>query len=167
MTVVTINKKMFQIVDENAAEVARMIYNSSDFEHAEIESEGNFLINKKATGVWVTTIKKNNIEKVKSRIKVELAGIISVQLTGKKRKYYFKKSANWKLRFLLANREGEELLCLIPLVNWQKESHDFVLQLNEEFEKECDPFLILQAVHCANCSLSMMTGGKVPALVSI
>jgi hypothetical protein len=52
-------------------------------------------------------------------------------------------------------------------VNWQKESHDFILQLNDEFEAECDPFLILQAVHCANCSLSMMTGGKVPALIGI
>lgn len=158
---------MFQIIDENAMEVAKMIYNSSDFEYAEIESEGNFLLNKKTTGIWVTTIIRHNIEKVKSRVKVEPAGFISVQLTGKKRKYYFKKSANWKLRFLLANREGEELLSLIPLVNWQKESHDFILQLNEEFEKECDPFLILQAVHCANCTLSMMTGGKVPALVSI
>ncbi len=85
----------------------------------------------------------------------------------RRKKYYFRKSQNLKLRFSLFNKENEELLTIIPSLNWHKKSHDFILQINEEFEKECDPLLILQALHCANCSLSMMTGGKVPALVSI
>jgi hypothetical protein len=98
---------------------------------------------------------------------VETGGIISLRLPVKKRKYFFKKSSGWRLRFSLTNKDSEDLLTILPHVNWQKESHDFILQVNEEFESECDSFLILQAVHCANCSLSMMTGGEVPALVSV
>jgi hypothetical protein len=52
-------------------------------------------------------------------------------------------------------------------MNRDKQLHDFILQLNVDFEKECNAFLILQALHYASCSLSMMTGAKMPALVSI
>jgi len=39
--------------------------------------------------------------------------------------------------------------------------------INEEFREECSSLLILQAVHCAKCWMSMMNGGPVPALVSV
>lgn len=167
MTIITINKKDFELLDENKIVAARLLYTSSAFDDAIIETNEKFLLNCIATGTWVTHPDKDNSIKMKSKIRVETGGIISVSLPGKKRKYLFKKSNGWRLRFSLSNKGGEDLLTLIPLVNWQKESHDFILQLNEEFENECDSFLILQAVHCANCSLSMMTGGRVPALVSV
>lgn len=167
MTINTINKKTFELLDENTKAVARMLYTSSAFDDAVIETEENYLLNGIATGIWVTHTGSDNSVKAKSKIRVETGGIISVSLPGKKKKYSFKKSTGWKLRFSLVNKDGEDLLTIIPHVNWQKESHDYILQLNEEYEKECDSFLILHAVHCANCSLSMMTGGKVPALVSV
>jgi hypothetical protein len=105
--------------------------------------------------------------RAKSRIKTEAGGLMSIAIPGNQKKYLFKRSSGWKLRYFLLNGDGEELLSILAKVNWQKKSHDFILQVNEEFEKECDSFLILQALHCANCSLSMMNGGKVPALVSI
>ena len=167
MTINTINKKTFELLDENKLVVAQLIYTSSAFDDAIIETAEKYLLNGIATGIWVTHLGNDNSVKIKSKIRVETGGIISVALSGKKRKYFFKKSGGWKLRFYLASKDGEDLLTIIPLVNWQKQSHDYILQLNEEFESECDSFLILQALHCANCSLSMMTGGKVPALISV
>jgi hypothetical protein len=167
MTITTINKKIFELLDEKKIAVAQLIYTSSAFDDAFIETGESYLLNGITTGIWITHVSKGADGKTKSRIRVEMGGIMSISLLSKKKKYFFKKSSGWKLRFSLVSKEGEDLLTLIPNVNWQKESHDYILQLNEEFEKECDSFLILQAVHCANCSLSMMTGGKVPALVSI
>lgn len=146
---------------------ARLSYTNSSFTDGEIKTESGYLLNAIAAGTWVIHLENEAPSKIKSKIKVETGGIISLRLPGKKKKYFFKKTSGWKLRFSLSNKDGEDLLSIIPKVNWPKESHDFILQLNEEYEKECDSFLILQAVHCANCCLSMMTGGKVPALVSI
>ncbi|MFM2327849.1 MAG: hypothetical protein RIR31_2051 [Bacteroidota bacterium] len=167
MTINTINKKTFALLDENKIAIAQLIYTSSAFDDAIIETAEKYLLNGIAIGIWVTHLGNDNSVKTKSKIRVETGGIISVSLPGKKKKYFFKKSGGWKLRFYLTNKDGEDLLTIIPHVNWQKESHDYILQLNEEFESECDSFLILQALHCANCSLSMMTGGKVPALISV
>lgn len=167
MTIYTVNKKSFELLDESKTIVARLLYTNNAFDDAVIEAGGSYLLNGIATGTWITHLFNDSSGKVKSKMKVETGGIISVRVSGKRPKYLFKKSTGWKLRFFLTDKDGEDLLTLIPAVNWKKESHDYILQLNEEYEKECDSFLILQAVHCANCSLSMMTGGKVPALVSI
>lgn len=166
MTINTINKKNFALLDENKIAIAQLIYTSSAFDDAIIETAEKYLLNGVATGIWVTHLGNDNSVKIKAKLRVETGGIISISLPGKKKKYFFKKSGGWKLRFYLTNKDGEDLLTIIPHVNWQKESHDYILQLNEEYEKECDSFLILHAVHCANCSLSMMTGGQVPPLIS-
>jgi hypothetical protein len=167
MTINTVNNKRFELLDENKTTAGRLIYTTGAFDDAVIETAENFLLNGIATGLWITHGAADGGGKIISKIRVETGGVISVRLQPRKKKYHFKKSGGWKLRFSLVNKDGEDLLTLIPTVNWEKESHDYILQLNEEFESECDSFLILQAVHCANCSLSMMTGGNVPALVSI
>jgi len=167
MTIYTVDKKTFAVLDENNATVASLLYTNNAFDDAIIEAAEKFALNGITTGTWITYGIDDNSTKIRSKIRVETGGVISVRLPWKKKKYLFKKSAGWKLRFSLVDHAGEDVLTLVPTVNWQKESHDYILQLNEEFEEECDSFLILQAVHSANCSLSMMTGGKVPALVSI
>jgi len=166
MTINTINNKKFELLSDSNSTVARLIYNSHALDNAVMQVQETYLLNGIAAGTWTTHLISSD-GKAKSQINVATGGSMTVRFFGKKRKYIFKKSTGWKLRFSLVNKEGEELLSIIPNVNWQKESHDYILQLNDEFEKECDALLILHAVHCANCSLSMMTGGKVPALVSI
>lgn len=163
----TIDNKTFELY-HNGGREGRLVYSSDAFNNGILEASLQYVLNAVTTGVWTTTLQdeKQNI-KIVSWIKVETGGIISLRFPGKKKKYAFRKSAGWKLRFSLSQKDGEEILSIIPSVNWQKSSHDFVLQLNEEFETECNAFLILQAVHCANCCLSMMNGGKVPALISI
>ncbi len=167
MTIYTVNKKRFELKNTAEILIGCIEYENSSFSKGAVVSAGKFTLQLIATGVWVTIFDDAVPEKILTKIKVEAGGIMSVRKLYKGKKYTFKKSANWKLRFSLFNADGDELLTIVPTVNWKKESHDFVLQLNEEFEKECDAFLILQALHCANCSLSMMHGGSVPALISV
>jgi hypothetical protein len=167
MIIKTINKQCFKLVKEDEAVMASLQYAGAAYNDAVVETDEHIFLNGIATGLWITYQAVDGGSKIKSKIRVETGGVISVRLLQKKKKYHFKKSAGWKLRFSLMNKDGEELLTLVPIVNWEKESHDFILQLNDEFENECDSFLILQAVHCANCSLSMMTGGEVPALINV
>lgn len=163
MDIKTISKTRFVLETTPGVNAASLVYQDNDFRSAEIITSGTYPMSRSGTGLWLTL----SGSKIISRIKVEPAARISIRIVCRKKKYIFKKSANWKLRFSLLNKEEEELLTLLPAVNWAKESHDYILQLNEEFEADCDSFLILQALHCANLSMSMMTGGKVPALISI
>ena len=164
MTLQTIHKTMFALESVQGTVTARLVYQDNDFRIADILIENStYRIMPGGTGNWITCKGSRTI----AGIKVEPGAQISIRVECRKKKYFFKKSAGWKLRFSLQNREGEELLTLLPSVNWAKESHDYALQLNEEFEAECDSFLILQAVHCANLSMSMMTGDRVPALISV
>lgn len=167
MTIYTVNKKKFELINTEQAIIGNIEYQDNSFSEGLIILADKFNLQLIATGVWVTIFNDGVSEKIMTNIKVEAGGTMSIRKFYKRKKYTFKKSTNWKLRFSLFNADGDELLTIVPIVNWKKESHDFNLQLNEDFEKECDAFLILQAIHCANCSLSMMQGGSVPALISI
>ncbi len=167
MTIYTVNNKKFELKSTNGEIIGSIEYQNSNYTEAVVLLTDEFSLQQISTGVWVTIFNDVVAEKIMTNIKVEAGGMMSIRKFYKRKKYTFKKSVNWKLRFSLFNVDGDELLTIVPTVNWQKQSHDFNLQLNEDFENECDAFLILQALHCANCSLSMMQGGSVPALISV
>lgn len=167
MQINTISNTQFELKEEESVKKAATQYEDSSFNRGEITAGEMYSLKLVATGTWAVSLLLNDDEKLVSTIKTETGGSMSITKFYRRKKYYFKKSQNLKLRFSLFNKDGEELLTLVPSVNWQKQSHDFVLQINEELEKECDHLLILQALHCSLCCLSMMTGGGVPALVSI
>jgi hypothetical protein len=168
MRINTINNIEFEL--EEFAETSKKTiiqYEDSSFNKGEIGAGESYSLKLVATGTWAVSLLLKDEEKLVSTIKTETGGGMSITKFYRRKKYYFKKSQNLKLRFSLFNKDNEELLTIVPSVNWQKHSHDFVLQINDDFEKECDGLLILQALHCALCCLSMMTGGEVPALISI
>ena len=80
MTINTVNKKNFELLDENKLAVARLIYTTSAFDDAVIEAGENFLLNGIATGIWITHLGNDNSVKTRSKIRVETGGIISVAL---------------------------------------------------------------------------------------
>lgn len=167
MTIETIDKTIFLLRDNDTLEKGRIIYTGNDFSNAHFIANKPFQLLSAGTGIWNSISESAPGGKPVAVIKVKPGTLISIKLECRKKKYSFRKSAGWKLRFLLLNQDDDEMLSILPSVNWEKESHNYILQLNEEFEEECDPFLILQAVHCANLSMSMLTGGKVPALINI
>jgi hypothetical protein len=167
MKVNTITKNHFTITDVNSFILGSLTYTNNSFGTGILTVKEQYALCRISIGNWQVYTDTTIAKKTKTKIKIEAGGFISIQFMEKRNKYQFRKSNGLKLRFFLLNKNGEELLSITATVNWKKETHDYILQLNEEFEKECDSFLILHAVHCANCSLSMLTGGKVPALVSI
>jgi hypothetical protein len=167
MMIHTINENQFELKNDMGVVSGSLAYENSTFSRANMLLKEIYSISGNGTGIWEVYRDTEVKARAKSRIKTEAGGLMSIAIPGNQKKYLFKRSSGWKLRYFLLNSDGEELLSILAKVNWQKKSHDFILQVNEEFEKECDSFLILQALHCANCSLSMMNGGKVPALVSI
>lgn len=167
MTIQTAHKNRFDILNDEAQIIASLQYINDDFQAAKLDAPEPYLLNGIATGRWVIRKEQDPSIKIRSAIRVDSAGLMTIRVPSRKRKYLFNKSAGWRLRFFLKNKEGEDILTLIPGINWEKASYDYILQLNDDFEKESDSLLILQAVHCANCCMSMMIGGPVPALISL
>lgn len=167
MRINTINNIEFELENPEGNDKATLQYEDISFNKGEIRMGESYSLQQIATGTWAVSMLVHDEEKLVSTVKTETGGSMSITKFYRRKKYYFKKSQNLKLRFSLFNKDNEELLTIVPSVNWQKQSHDFVLQINEDFEKECDGLLILQALHCALCCLSMLTGGEVPALISI
>lgn len=167
MHIHTISHIEFELEDAATGEKATLKYENNTFSKGEINAGATYSLQRVATGIWAVYMLLNDEEKLVSTIKAEAGGGMSLTKFYRRKKYYLRKSQNFRLRLSLLNKGNEELLTIIPTVNWQKQSHDFVLQINDDFEKECDKLLILQALHCANCSLSMMTGGQVPPLAGL
>jgi hypothetical protein len=167
MHIHTISNIEFELEEPGAGKTAAIIYDDNTLNKGKLLAKESYSLNLIATGTWAIALLPKDEEKLVSTIKTETGGNMSITKFYRRKKYYFKKSQNLKLRFSLFNKDSEELLTVVPSLNWQKKSHDFMLQINEEFEKECDGLLILQALHCALCCLSMMTGGEVPALISL
>ena len=163
MKIQTLSKTKFVLHTGENQPAATLGYTDSGFLGAELITCDNFLIRQTGTGSWHTMLQTKKV----ASTTIEPGARFLIQLVNRRKKYRFTRSSNWRLRFSLYHQNGEEILALLPRVNWQKESHDFILQMNEEYERECDSFLILQALHCANLCLSMMNGGKVPALINI
>jgi hypothetical protein len=167
MQINTISNIQFELEGTESEKKESIEYEDSRFNKGEIKTRENYSLKMISTGTWAVSMLVLDEEKLVSTVKTETGGSMSITKFYRRKKYYFRKSQNLKLRFSLFTKDNEELLTIVPSVNWQKQSHDFILQINEDFEKECDGLLILQALHCALCCLSMMTGGEVPALISI
>lgn len=166
MLISTINNLHFKYTSDNGT-AALLVYEDNAFVNGQITAEKFYTIQLTATGKWLVAMHINSEVKKISIIKNETGGQLTITKYYRRQKFFFKKSQNHRLRFSLADRYGDELLTIVPSVNWEKKAYNYVLQLNEEYEQETDSLLILQAVHCANVSLSMMTGGPVPALINV
>jgi hypothetical protein len=163
MNIVTTGKNAFQLLREDGIFAGSLVYSTDDFSTALMSTGSEYIIESDGSGRWITKNKKTGFQYAQQV--VELDGKIKIE-TGKKQ-FMFIKPVSWKPRFFLINSLGEELAGFIPSVNWKLESYNFSLQLNEEFSKETDAFIILQALHCAVCSMAMLNGIVLPAIGKI
>lgn len=76
-------------------------------------------------------------------------------------RYVFKRMSFWRTRFMLLNEAEDEVVALLPTVNWGKSSYEFSIQINEEFQELLTPFLSVICLHCAIQSLKMMNGEEI------
>lgn len=163
MQIKTNDSHSFSLINDKGNTLGTIRYLDDELKEASIHTEESYRIINNKPGIW--TFLNAHTNEISGRIKVATGGRITVE--SNRQRLQFRKSVNWNLRFILLNKDGEELLALKPAINWKFKAHDFILQLNEELSGECTSFLILQAVHCARCSLGMMYDKTVPPIVSI
>ncbi len=158
MKVITTGRTAYALQNEDGSFAGSLTYTDNSLAEALLKCKDDFFSIEKKDGSWSTTTKQN--EERTAIVKVIMGGTIELAINGQQ--YHFKKPLNWKLRFVLLNAEKEEVLGLLPQINWSKKCYDFVLQLNDELISESDSFIILQALHCAICSMAMINGTLVP-----
>lgn len=163
MRITTTGKFAYQLLHDDQSHAGALLYNDTLLSAGLLWAEKEYEIENIEAGVWITT-EKGNKKRIASCL-VEVDGKISLQTNSKS--YSFIKPVSWKPRFVLLNNHKEELVALIPSINWSKESCDFALQINETELDETGVFIILQALHCAVCSMAMLNGLVVPAVGTI
>lgn len=163
MHIITNSPLSFSLINDKGDTLGTIRYLDDGLKEASIQTEEVFKVINNKAGIW--TFFSDKTKKITGKIKVGTGGKITVESNSLR--FQFQKTVNWNLRFVVLNKEGEELLALKPAINWKFKAPDFILQLNEELPTECSSFLILQAVHCARCSLGMMYEKTVPPIVSI
>ena len=167
MQLISDSHTRLRLIDTRGMQAGELIYKDESMREASLRVTDSYTIRYTGTGKWESFNLEGGKESLLSRIKVTRGAVMELSFPRRRKTYRFKRSGAWRLRFVLLNKQGEEMLGILPSINWKKMIHDFTLQINEEFREECSSLLILHAVHCANCWMSMMNGGPVPALVSV
>lgn len=163
MRITTTGKFEYQLLHDDDSYAGALLYNDNLFSTGLLCTEIIYEIENIEPGIWVTREKDN--KKRTATCIVEVDGKISLQTNSTS--YTFIKPVSWKPRFVLLNNHKSEMVALMPSINWLKESCDFAMQINETELDEKDVFIILQALHCAVCSMAMLNGLMVPAVGTI
>lgn len=149
----------------NGTTVGNLCYQNSP-SAGSIETESIFSVEQVGVGSWHSYTFGTKRRKIIAEIKVRPGGLIVLNYTLTKKKYKLRNAGIFKNRFILCNSKHDEMLSLLPVINWDRKGHDYSVQINEEYHEECSPSLILHAAHCTNSYLGMLNG-TVPALISI
>jgi|JI6StandDraft_1071083.scaffolds.fasta_scaffold00265_21 hypothetical protein len=161
MKIITTGRTTYSLQNEDGCSTGSLIYQDDSLNEAILSCDKVYFIIKQSTGVWVTN--ENATDSNSALCEVKIGGTMSLVINNKQ--YVFRKPFNWKLRLVMLNADGEEVLAFLPTANWKTHAYNYGLQLNDEFKKETDSFHILQALHCAVCSMAMMNGFIPPIVV--
>ncbi len=159
MYLITKSNQEFLLYNNENMLLGSLIYINHSFKEASMHinnEQGSIYIKSKTVLLDSVSYKDNDIQIITT--KAGISNSVVLHLLNLNKQYYFKKNGLWKLRFTLTNDKNDELFALLPTISWTKKTHDYTLQLNEEFLTEISPVLILHAVHNANCILTVMNG---------
>jgi hypothetical protein len=154
MKIISASSTVYQLQNDDGSAAGSLTYIDSSLSEAMLSCDKEYFITKQSYATWITKETGNDIQRALCKVKV--GGTMTLIINNKQ--YVFKKPFSWKLRLLMLDAEKEEVLAFLPTANWKTHSYNYGLQLNDEFSKETDSFVILQALHCAVCSMAMMNG---------
>jgi hypothetical protein len=161
MQIISSSRSIYKLYNDDGSSAGSLTYLDDSLSEAILSCDKECFIAKQSTGTWITKDRTSEIQM--ALCKVRIGGSMTLAINNKQ--YIFRKPFSWKLRLIMLNAEKEELLAFLPVANWKIHSYNYGLQLNDEFIKETDSFLILQALHCAVCSMAMMNGFIPPIVV--
>lgn len=160
MKIISITRTAYKLYTDDGSYAGSLTYLDDSLSEAMLSCDKEYFITKQSTATWITKEITNEMQL--ALCKVKIGGTMTLVINNKQ--YIFRKPFSWKLRLIMLNAEKEELLAFLPTANWKIHSYNYTLQLNDELVKESDSFLILQALHCAVCSMAMMNG-FIPSIV--
>jgi hypothetical protein len=152
--IISASRTVYQLQNDDGSSAGSLTYMDDSLTEAMLSCGKEYFITKQLHATWVTKETGNDVQR--AICKVKIGGTMALIINNKQ--YIFKKPFSWKLRLMMLNDEKEEVLAFLPTANWKIHSYNYGLQLNDEFIKETDSFVILQALHCAVCSMAMMNG---------
>ena len=161
MQIISTSRTVYTLYTDDGSSAGSLTYLDDSLNEAILSCDKEYFISKQSTGTWITKDITTNIEAAVCKVKI--GGTMMLSINNKQ--YLFRKPFSWKLRLLMLDDEKEEMLAFLPTANWKIHSYNYGLQLNDEFRKETGSFLILQALHCAVCSMAMMNGFIPPIVV--
>lgn len=162
MRIISISRTVYTLTDEQGAVAGTLVYNDDSLKQAVISAGKKYSVSSQTDGMWIS--REDGSDRAVSVCRVNLGGTITLIIND--RQYTFRKPFSWKLRFTLVDTQKEEIIGIIPSANWGIHAYNYTLQLNEEFAGETDSFIILQVLHCAVCSMSMLNGFIPPIVIS-
>jgi hypothetical protein len=162
MKIISISRTVYQLQNNDGSFVGSLTYLDDSFNEAMLSCDKEYFITKQGAGIWIT--KDVSTDKQVALCKVKIGGTMALIINN--HQYIFKKPFSWKLRLKMLNAENEEVLAFLPTANWKIHSYNYGLQLNDEFVKETDSFIILQSLHCAVCSMAMMSGFMTASVIN-
>jgi hypothetical protein len=154
MKIISTSITVYQLQNDDGSAAGCLTYLDSSFSEVMLSCDKEYFITKLAHGIWVTKETGTDIQQAMCEVKTGGTMVLLIH----NKQYTFKKPFSWKLRLTMLNDEKEEVLAFLPTANWKIHSYNYVLQLNDEYSKETGSFVILQALHCAVCSMNMMNG---------
>ncbi len=143
-----------------------MIYANEKLENCKLIVDNVYCIKKTAQGVWSFYEMVGKKEKNIGEIKLAIGGVISILFLQPRKKFTVRRIGTFNSRFTLSNNKEEEIMSLIPNINWMKKEYEIVVQPNMDCIKHSTPFHILLATHCTISYLNMLNGTQ-PALINI
>ena len=123
----------------------------------EIKNKSNYQVEPK--GFWGTTIELKEREKVLLKFQMNWNGEIVVQtfFNDSEKGYIFKYRGVFKESYILADKEGAELLVMKPQFKWHTMNYGYQITTSDMFETFSNKeILLLISVHCANYYMSLM-----------
>jgi hypothetical protein len=157
---------LYSLFNTSGTVVGELHYADHTMQKGELIADKKLILENTGAGLWRTFVIVSARKKVFAEMKVSTGSIITLKQTGIKQSFRFKRTGGWKMRFVLLNKDSDELMAILPKINWIKKGHDYKIQLNEDYSHQCSSLFILHALHCANCSLQMLNG-NIPALLNI
>jgi hypothetical protein len=161
MQIISTSRTAYQLQNDDGSAAGSLTYTDDSLSEAMLSCGNEYIITKQLHATWVTKETGSDVHLAICNVKI--GGTMALIINNKE--YVFKKPFSWKPRLVMLDAEKEELLAFLPSANWEIHAYNYGLQLNDEFIKETDSFVILQALHCAVCSMAMMNGFIPPIVV--
>jgi hypothetical protein len=161
MTINYINKA-FQLSDAEGRILGNLTYEKWGSKKASATTQYAEFFDFKPVGFWQQHIAVERDGKEIATLKMNWKGSIIIDIKGNdvEQDYLVKSVGLWQTHFTLQDRFSNDIIALMPHLNWKSGNYTYTVEVNPDFQNQVDETLILITTYCANYAM-LMTHGSV------